>query len=284
MTRPAALCLVLALACTAHAGESLAGKACRSVHLGHDAPPADVFVNQVRVLRSAPGSYFMVCGWSKGYFGIQEQDAGKKVAIFSVWDDAKVDDPNAVPGASRVKLLYRDPKVRVGRFGGEGTGGQSFLDLNWRTGESYRMAVTVKPDGAGRAAYTGWLAEGDSWRRLVTFSTPAPKAELTGLYSFIEDFKRNGDSLRRVREAEFGPGWSRSPAGKWTELRAARFTGDGNPSMAIRTEVVGTRFRQATGGDVSEGAWRLNKLAERESAGRPPGLPAAVLYQTGRGS
>src|SRR4051812_39937490 len=44
-------------------------KACRSVHLWHQAPEAAAFYNEVTVERSASGTYFCVCGWDMGYFG-----------------------------------------------------------------------------------------------------------------------------------------------------------------------------------------------------------------------
>lgn len=46
--------------------------AARSVHLAYERHDSvDLFYNQVKVERTTPGSYFMVCGWSCGYFGIQ---------------------------------------------------------------------------------------------------------------------------------------------------------------------------------------------------------------------
>src|SRR6266436_9617641 len=131
-------CFVISVAGAAAAQEPQ--KACRSVHLWYNAPEAVAFYNEVIVERSAPGTYFCVCGWDKGYFGIQELGNGKKVVIFSVWDSNQ-NDKSAVEEEKRVKLLYRDEKVRIGRFGGEGTGGQSFLDYEWKIGQTYRLMV-----------------------------------------------------------------------------------------------------------------------------------------------
>ena len=90
-----------------------------------------MFYNELTVEKSVPGSYFMACGFNHGYFGLQELGNGKKLAIFSIWDPGKQDDPKAVAEEQRVKLIHQDEKVRVGRFGGEGTGGQSFYDFEW---------------------------------------------------------------------------------------------------------------------------------------------------------
>jgi hypothetical protein len=85
----------------------------------------------------------MVCGWDRGYFGIQEQDKGVKILLFSVWDDSKQNNPDAVPADRRINLVYRDRAVRVGRFGGEGTGGQSVFFYNWKAGQTYRFLVAA---------------------------------------------------------------------------------------------------------------------------------------------
>ena len=48
--------------------------AARSVHLSFQLTEdsIDLFYNEVAVERTTPGSYFMVCGFNYGYFGIQE--------------------------------------------------------------------------------------------------------------------------------------------------------------------------------------------------------------------
>src|SRR5687767_6972376 len=190
MRLPASLLVVaVALVAAARADERLPGIACRSVHLGYRTEPGTAFYNELSVEESAEGTYFMACGWSKGYFGIQELATGKKLVIFSVWDPAAGDNPATVPPEKRVKLLHKDDAVRVGRFGNEGTGGQSFLDYDWKVKETYRFLVTARADGAGRTAYTGhfFIPEQKAWKRLVTFSTLTPKGELLrGYYSFVE--------------------------------------------------------------------------------------------------
>src|SRR5262245_31600749 len=91
------VCLLTICTCTiASADEKLAGRACRSVHLGFQAPAGTAFYNEVVVDQSAPGTYFCVCGFNHGYFGIQQIDDKKKVVIFSVWDPGKQDDPKSV--------------------------------------------------------------------------------------------------------------------------------------------------------------------------------------------
>jgi Domain of unknown function (DUF3472) len=276
---PALLPFALVLPLSAARGdEKLAGIACRSVHLAYPAAAGTVYLNEVTVDSSAPGTYFCVCGFDRGYYGIQELGNGKKVAIFSVWDPGKQDDPKSVADAKRVRLLFKDPAVRVGRFGGEGTGGQSFLDLDWKPGQTYRLLVTARPDGeAGRTAYSAFIAtpEAPAWRKLVTFSTLSRKSTLGGYYAFIEDFRRNRVSATQPRSARYGPGWVfEEESGRWHPLNRARFTADGNPSLAIDAGSEESRFFLATGGSTTNTHAKLGKemsLATPIGGDRPPG-------------
>jgi hypothetical protein len=271
--------LLLSLsAFTAAANEKLFGIACRSVHLFYPAPRGAAFYNEGRVDRSAPGTYFMVCGWTGGYFGMQELGNGKKVVLFSVWDSHKGNDPKTVPEEQRVRMLYKDEKVRTNRFGGEGTGGQSFFDYNWQTNEAYRFYVTARTN-AERTEYSGYffVPEEKAWKHLVTFSTLAGGKLLSGYYSFIEDFKRDKVSATRVRRAQFGNGWVQSAEGAWSPLTRARFTADPNPATNIDAGPQGPIFFLATGGSTTNMTAKLNSTfnasAPAEHQKPPQDLP-----------
>jgi hypothetical protein len=260
------------------ADERLFGIACRSVHLGYPAADGLAFYNEVTVESSARGTYFAVCGWDRGYYGLQELGNGKKLLIFSVWDSGQ-DDPKAVAEEKRVKLIHKDEKVRTGRFGGEGTGGQSFLDYDWKVGETYRFLVTAKPDGQ-RTEYAGWffVPEEKAWKQLIAFSTITGGKPLRGYYSFVEDFKRDRDSCTHVRKARYGNGWVLGADGKWAPLAKARFTADANPDLHIDAGPAGDRFFLATGGETKNEGARLKHTIELPAAveRKPPaGLPAA---------
>ncbi len=268
--------LVATISQAVYGDERLKGIACRSVHLGYaQKDPCTQFANEVVVRSSAPGTYFMVCGWDKGYFGIQELADGKKLILFSVWDSEQ-NDPGAVEEDRRVRLLYKDPAVRVGRFGGEGTGGQSFFDFDWQLDTPYRFAVAVRPDGK-RSEYSGFFYHPDEqvWRHLITFSTvTGGNDSLRGLYTFVEDFRRNRESTKQRREALFGPAWSRTGDQAWKPLLDARFTADANPVENIRAEVSGERLMLATGGDAAIGPVALRgMLSSAPSEAIPKDLP-----------
>ncbi|MBX9682140.1 MAG: DUF3472 domain-containing protein [Gemmataceae bacterium] len=278
-TRALSLVAVLLAATTiSHADEKLKGIACRSVHLGYPVGEGVVFHNEVRVDRSAPGTYFAVCGWDKGYFGIQELGNGKKLAIFSVWD-SKQNDPKAVAEDRRTKLLHKDEKVRVGRFGGEGTGGQSFFDYDWKANETYRFIVASKIDGE-RTEYAGYffVPETSAWKHMVTFSTVTGGKNMRGYYSFVEDFERDRVSATKARQAHFGNAWVKTTKGDWTAATKARFTGDANPVTNINAGIDSGLFFLATGGETENTGTKLNATMDLPAANRsvPKDLPAAV--------
>jgi len=252
-------------------------RAARSVHLFYPAPDAALFYNEMTVLESTPGSYFMAAGWNTGYFGIQQLGNGRKVILFSVWDPTKGDDPNAVNEEERVECLHQAPDVRIRRFGGEGTGGQCLGNFDWKIGETHRFAVIAAADGQ-KTAYAGyvWQHDRSQWKHLVTFRTRTGGQNLRGLYSFIEDFRRDGRSVQEVRRARFGNGWVKAADGEWVRLNRARFTASGAQWEAkdnIDAGVEAGRFFLATGGDTKT-SQPLRSTIEKPAGKTPrPELP-----------
>jgi len=196
-----------------------------SIHFGWPSPAATWFYNEATVQKSTRGSYFMVCGWNTGYFGIQERGDGSKVAIFSVWDPAKGDNPNNVPLEQRVEVLHEGKDVEVSRFGGEGTGGKSMTPFDWQIGEKVRCIVQATVEGE-KTAYAGWLylPKTRDWKHLVTFRVTTGGKPLSGLYSFVEDFRRDTKSVTEERRCEFGNGWVKTTDGKLHAITEGRFT------------------------------------------------------------
>ena len=284
-----ALCVLLSCwSLILFAGETDAAKvkpkAARSVHLAYEIPApavgkaeADRFYIEATVEQSTRGSYFMAAGFRSGYCGIQDLGNGKKIAIFSVWDPGVQNNPNAVKAEERVKVLYQGEGVDVSRFGGEGTGGKSIFPFEWKIGEPVRFLITSKADDVSStfAAYL-YLTEKKEWKHLATFQTTASRANLKGLYSFVEDFRRDGKSADEVRRARYGNGWVRTLDGQWHALLKARFTGDATPTENNDAGVSPEGdFYLATGGNVTR-THELNSKLERTATTEPPQLPDAL--------
>jgi hypothetical protein len=226
-----------------------APRAARSVHLWWSAPEGTDFYNEARIQESTPGSYFMACGWNTGYFGIQELGNKDKIVLFSVWDPTKGDDAKAVPLEQRVEVLYSDPDAKVGRFGGEGTGGNAKLKCAWAIGERCRFLVRAEVEDQ-KTAYTGFFRRDSdpAWRKLVTFRVKTGGQPLKGYYSFVEDFRRDGKSPQERRSAVYGPGWVKSTKGGWAPVVKASFGADATKLDTIDAALSGEGFRLSTGG------------------------------------
>eukprot|EP00112_Aurelia_sp_Birch-Aquarium-sp1_P004326 Seg14887.1 transcript_id=Seg14887.1/GoldUCD/mRNA.D3Y31 product="hypothetical protein" protein_id=Seg14887.1/GoldUCD/D3Y31 len=243
----------------------LAKRQCRSTHLWWSTneklkEPVELFYNEMTIEKSADGSYFMANGFSGGYFGLQELYDGKKIAIFSVWEPGNPHDYQAdqrkVKEEDRVKVLGSGEGVQVKRFGGEGTGAQSKLPFNWELGKTYKFIVTAKPATKPEGTiFSGYLfmPETKEWKLMATFQTKVKAKHVRGAYSFVEDFRRNYESAKKVRKAHYGNTWFRTQEGKWHPAAKARFTADGTPSNAINagsSDKYGIGYFMQTGGDT----------------------------------
>lgn len=247
-------------------GEVEAQRQARSVHLhwGGIVKDATDVVGYVNVTESQTNSYYMVIGFDGGYMGIQNVN-GTHVGIFSIWDpvghafDFKAKPDDVVEGL-RAKVLYSDPRVNVSRFGGEGTGAKTMFRYDWKTGSKLRFRITAEPDGNDRIKFTGYIGEGKDEMKIATISrlSHGKKPVVKGVYSFVEDFWRNGYSKTLVRRAEFTGFASRvSEKDGYTSATAARFTADGNKLTTIDAgPVKGGGFLQ-TGGKTENKTVKL---------------------------
>jgi hypothetical protein len=218
-----------------------------SVHLGYTVPadtPLEFASSEITVPEGEDplGSYFMANGFGEGYFGIQVNSATERRVLFSVWSPFSTDDPAAIPESDRVETLASGPGVRVGAFGGEGSGGQSFLVFPWRAGTTYRFLTRVTPDGKGSTVYASWFAEAapgaaGEWRLIARFRRPRTDKHLTGFHSFLENF---ADTTGHVgRRARYANQWVRDTAGRWHRVTEARFTGDATAGGGHRLDYAG---------------------------------------------
>jgi hypothetical protein len=276
MPRHCQVIVVLLTLLTAHGAiaEEPAQRAARSVHLWYQAPAAVWFQNELVVEVSQNGTYFMACGFQHGYFGLQQlRSPDKKVVLFSVWDPGKQDDPTRVADENRVKVLHQGDGVRVKRFGGEGTGAQSFFDYNWKIGETCRFAIRAEPrDKVTAYSAYFYLNDQKKWKHLATFQTQTGGAPLKGFYSFVEDFRRDGRSPNQRRAARFENGWVKTTDGTWVELTKVTFTADRTPLSNINAEVVNDGFRLATGGDTKQQTDLRSRLERKSSNLKQPAI------------
>lgn len=244
-----------------------------SVHLSYPVPKdqtTEYFYNEVTVPEGQDpvGSYFMANGFGEGYFGMQVNSDTERRILFSVWSPFHTDDPKSIPEAQRIKLLAKGEGVRVGEFGNEGSGGQSFFLYPWKAGQTYRFLNRAKPDGQGSTIYAAWffLPETKAWQLIASFKRPQTDKHLTRLHSFLENFADNQGWISR--EARYGNQWARDTEGQWHRLTSARFTADDIANRAYRLDftggATGSSFYLRNGGFFYQPV-KTGSLFERET-------------------
>ena len=215
-----------------------------SVHLTYNLPQEQDFkwfYNEVVVPEGEDviGSYFMSNGFAEGYFGIQVNSEEERRVLFSVWSPFKTDDPSKIPDDQRIQMLAKGEGVYTGKFGNEGSGGQSYLRYNWKAGNTYRFLTSIEPDGKGNTTYTSYFfaPEVGQWKLIASFLRPKTDTWYKRPHSFLENFRDTKGNIER--KAYYQNQWARSVDGKWYELDEARFTGDDTARRGYRLDYSG---------------------------------------------
>ncbi len=247
-----------------------------SVHLFFPAPKEpkiEAFYNEVTGKEDPTSTFYMACGFHRGYFGMQVNSKTERRIIFSVWDSGnEAVDRRKVAKEDRVELLAKGDGVYASDFGNEGTGGHSHLKYFWKTGEAQRFLVTAQPTNQTSTIYTGYYfhPEQKKWVLIARFKAPRDGGYLRGLHSFSENFWGSNGHLRRY--ALFGNQWIKTADNQWTELLTASFSHDGHGKKDRLDRfmgVEGNRFFLSSGGFIA-GFTKYGEKFTRPTAGRRP--------------
>lgn len=234
----------------------------------------EAFYCEVTAIEDPPMTFYMACGWHRGYLGMQVNSPQERRIIFSVWDSGnEAVDRTKVADDDRVKLLAKGDGVHAGDFGNEGTGGHSHLKYLWKTGTVQRFLVTAKPVDGSQAIFSGYWFHPEQQRWMLISSWRAPKEQgwLRHLHSFSENF--GGSNGHLLRKARFGNQWARTAEGDWIELTQASFSHDptGNADRLDRwMGVEEGQFFLSHGGFV-DGFTKYGEQMKRTPIGKPPG-------------
>jgi len=213
-----------------------------SVHLRYDMP--DVEAEWVHSAITVPegmdpvGAYYMANGFDEGYFGMQVNSEEERRILFSVWSPYDTDDPSAIPDSQRVQLMAKGENVTAGKFGNEGSGGQSYLRYSWQAGRTYRFLTRARPDGEGNTIYTAYFQppKGE-WRLIAKFRRPQTSTWYDGWYAFLENFSPSMGHAER--KAYYHNQWVRDTEGNWHAVERATFTGDATARSRSREDFAG---------------------------------------------
>lgn len=240
----------------------------------------DAFYCEVTAEQSPVWTYFMACGWHRGYFGMQVNSPAERRIIFSVWDSgSEPTDRNKVAASDRVTLVAKGKGVYAGDFGNEGTGGHSHLVYNWKTGEKQRFLVTEKVVDATHSIYSGYWFRPDQKRWMLISSWKAPKdgKYMHGLYSFVEDFVGRDGQL--CRKARYGNQWVHTTDGRWHEETTTSFSADPTGRTERFDRFMGIEdgcFFLSTGG-FTPGYTKYGTRFTRPATGKVPSDVASLL-------
>ena len=251
-----------------------------SVHLKYplnDSNKVTQFYNELTVPKGFDHlhSYYMACGFSRGYFGIQVNSEKERRVIFSVWDAGNEKNDRAkVADSNKVQLIAKGEDVIAEGFGNEGTGGHSHWVYPWNADSTYKFLVNAIPDTIkNTTVYTGYiyLPEIKKWKLIASFRAPKDGKYLNGLYSFNENF--SGVNGQLERKAYFGNQWVQLNNGKWIELTEAKFSGDATARAQDRIDFGGgtedNRFYLSNGG-FKEGSTYIGDLFKRAETKQRP--------------
>ena len=251
-----------------------------SVHLLYPLPDslkAVFFYNEVTIPENADvlHSYYMACGFARGYFGIQVNSPDERRVIFSVWDAGnEAIDRNKVTDENKVQLMAKGEGVYADGFGNEGTGGHSHWIYNWKCGVTYKFLVTATMDSASATtSYAGYffIPETQNWKLIACFKAPKDGKPLRSLYSFVENF--DGSNGQLYRKAFFGNQWIRRENGDWVEITKCTFSYDATGKAGDRIDYGGgvdhDRFYLWNGGYTSANAHFADLFTRPERKQQP---------------
>ncbi|MBE0535014.1 MAG: DUF3472 domain-containing protein [Phycisphaerae bacterium] len=247
-----------------------------SVHLAYPVPQdtqVEAFYCEMTGLEEPLWTYYMACGWHRGYFGMQVNSPTERRIIFSVWDSGnEAVDRGKVADENRVTLMGKGEGVYSGDFGNEGTGGHSHLKYNWKTGETQRFIVTARPVGGAHTVYSGYYFHPDKkqWMLISSWKAPREGGYLRRLYSFSENF--GGANGHMVRKALYNNQWIRTADGTWIELTTASFSHDATGKADRLDRFMGVengQFFLSHGGFVP-GFTAYGEKFTRPATGKPP--------------
>ena len=216
-----------------------------SVHINYDLTEVndniEWFYNEITVPAGNDpiGSYFMADGFAEGYFGMQVNSPTARRILFSVWSSFETDNPKEIPESKKIVLIKKGANVDTGEFGSEGSGGQSYLDYNWKAGATYKFLLHAKPGENNYTTYTVYFyaAERSEWLLIASFSRPETNTHLKKLHSFLENFEPETGNI--TRKAWYHDQWVRTTKGEWKPLTKMLFTGDATANIGYRLDYGG---------------------------------------------
>jgi hypothetical protein len=159
--------------------------------------------------------------------------------LFSVWSPYKTDNPGSIPEEYRIIMLKKGAGVITKEFGNEGSGGQSYLKFDWKSGNTYRFLLKGQPSVNNSTDYTAYFyaPEAGKWELIASFRRPKTNNYLKSLYSFLENFMPETGNI--TRKGYYTNQWIMDTKGTWYELSDVKFTADATARKESRLDYSG---------------------------------------------
>lgn len=183
-------------------------------------------------------TFYMAIGFYRGYFGIQTNSDTERRILFSVWDSKDAENDKSTTADDFVSLVDKDEATTVNSFGGEGTGGQSYVKSgNWKTGKPVQFLMNVRPQPNNSVVLSAWYnVNGEGWKYVASWRAPRDNRYFNGFHSFIENYGFTNGQFRR--EAYYYNAWGHeNETGKWVNFNKVRFSNtDGKEGQRVDYE------------------------------------------------
>ncbi|WP_183561031.1 DUF3472 domain-containing protein [Mucilaginibacter sp. SP1R1] len=260
-----------------------------SVHLNYQVPEqaknkTEWFYNEITVPigEDKIGSYFMADGFTGGYFGMQVNSPTERHVLFSIWSPFTTDSPESIPDSLKIALLKKGAPVKAGEFGGEGSGGQSYMNYPWVAGKTYAFLIHAQANELSKTTtFTAYFKETSQsqWQLIASFRRPKSGFYLNGIHSFLENF--DSEMGNKQRKAFYGNQWIVDTAGNWYPITKALFTGDQTANINFRKDysggVNGNRFYLRNGGFFDDFTPLKTILTKTQSENKHPDIDFTKL-------
>lgn len=199
-------------------------------------------------------TYYMSLGFYRGYMGIQTNSVNERRVLFSVWDSKDAENDKSITKGDYVSLVDKGENTTTNSFGGEGTGGQSYINAMWKTGTPVKFLMNVLRQEDTTVVLSAWYQlQNEDWVYVASWRAPGEKKLFDGFYSFIENYGHTNGQLRR--EAYYYNAWGKEAVtGKWVNFNKVRFSNtDGKEGQRVDYEQgvsprFPDRFYMASGG------------------------------------
>lgn len=184
------------------------------------------------------GTFYMANGFQHGYFGIQVNSETERRILFSVWSPYKTDNPKDIPEEFKIELLKKGKGVTSGKFGDEGSGGQSYKVYSWKPDVNYQFLLKATPLKNNFTIFTAYFYDPEikKWNLIASFKRPKTQEYLKRFHGFLENFIPSQGSIKR--KAFYNNQWVYNKNG-WHEINNFKFSADNTARKKNRLDYEG---------------------------------------------